>query len=148
MRGMAIRGATVNELALVLARREGLLDEDTGEIRCWRCKRPGALLPTLRCRACTGLPAIPPRTSAPATVASALSTGQSVPREDRWIAAADRLRDDAALTNERALHLLERARRAPDATAAKVRQLEHLYAKRFTPELPFAATDAERGAKR
>lgn len=143
MRGMAIRGATVNELAIVLARREGLLDEETGEIRCWRCKRLGALLPTLRCRACVGLPAIQARPSAPTTVAPA-----RVPHEDRWIAAADRLRDDAGLTSERALHLLDRARRSPDATPAKVRQLEQLYAKRFTPELPFAATGAERTPKR
>jgi hypothetical protein len=146
MGAMAIRGATANELAIVLARRNGLLDEETGELRCWRCKRVGALLPTLRCRACEGLPSIRPPARAPAPVAPVVA--QRVPHEDRWIAAADRLRDDPSLTNERALHMLERARRAPDATAAKVRQLEQLYAKRFTPELPFAATGAERDAKR
>lgn len=122
-----MKGATVNELAIVLARREGLLDEETGEIACWRCKGPGALLPTLRCRRCVGLSAIPPRPPAPAPAREYV--------EDRWIQAADRLRDDPSMTLDRARQMLERARRANDATPAKLAQLQALIDRRFPPQL-------------
>ncbi len=116
--------ATANDVALIIARREGLLVEETGELRCWRCRRVGALLPSLRCKACFGLTSLPdpPVTSA------------AVPRppvEDPWIAAADRLRDDRALTPERARAMLDRAKRHPTATAAKLSQLEGLFQKRY-----------------
>lgn len=116
--------ATPNDVALILARREGLLVEETGELRCWRCKRVGALLPSLRCKGCAGLRALPD----PAPVAAAVPRA---PVEDRWIAAADRLRDDAALIPERARAMLDRAKRAPDATTAKLSQLEQLFQKRY-----------------
>lgn len=109
------RTATANDVAMVIARREGLvLNEETGELACWNCGRPGAVLPQLRCRSCIKTPRYekPP------------------PAADPWIAWADMLRD-GRLTVSRAEQILDRAARRWDATEARLSPLRMLFERRF-----------------